>query len=62
MVEVASRRGDAAVPELLGDDPDVHALGAELGRVGVPEPDWLARGIRRRTALRRQSNELRQQL
>ncbi len=37
MVEVASGRRDATVPELLGDDPDVHALGAELGRVRVAQ-------------------------
>jgi hypothetical protein len=26
------------VAELLADDPDIHALGAELGGVGVPQP------------------------
>ena len=37
MIEVPRRRRDCPVPELLGDDPDVHALGAELGRVRVAQ-------------------------
>ncbi len=37
MIEVAGGRGDAGVAELAGDDGDVHALGAELGGVGVAE-------------------------
>ena len=35
MVEVASGRRDTAVAELLGDDPDIHAFGAEPGVVRV---------------------------
>ncbi len=38
MVQVASRRRNRPVPELLADDPDVHALRPELGGVGVPQP------------------------
>ena len=35
MVEVPGRGRDRPVPELLGDDPDVQPLLAELGGVGV---------------------------
>jgi hypothetical protein len=37
VVEVAGGRCDRGVAELLGDDGDVDAFGAELGGVGVAE-------------------------
>ena len=37
VVEVAGGGGDAGVAELAGDDGDVDAFGAELGRVRVAE-------------------------
>lgn len=37
MIEVPRCRGYGKVPELLRDDPDVHALGPQLSRVGVAE-------------------------
>ena len=37
MVEVAGGGGDAAVSELAGDDANVHALGTQLGGVGMAE-------------------------
>ncbi len=38
MIQVTGGRRDAPVAELLGDDAAVHALGPELGGVGVPKP------------------------
>ena len=35
VVEIVGGRGDAPMAELLGDDPDVHALDPQLGGVGV---------------------------
>ena len=34
VVEVPRGRGDALMAQLLGDDPDVHVLGAEFGGRG----------------------------
>ena len=44
MVQVPRGRRDAAVPELPRDDPDVHALDAQLGRVHVPRLTLRAQG------------------
>jgi len=38
VVQVPRRRIDRRVPQLPGDDPDVHAFFAQLGRMGVPQP------------------------
>jgi hypothetical protein len=37
VVQVADGRGNRGVAELLGNDPDIHPLGAQLGGVGVAE-------------------------
>ena len=37
MIQVLSRRRDGPIAQLLRDDADVHAFGAELGGVRVPE-------------------------
>ena len=37
MIQIPRRRRDGLMAQLLRDDADVHAFGAELGGVRVPE-------------------------